>query len=84
LFILSPSFVSGVVNRLGNAHDNRSNNNLAYQNPPEGEPLRTLTAKRAAAIRQTAIGLKRTTGSGEQTFYEAAIRLNEERKNIPD
>jgi len=71
------------VNRLGNTRDNRSNNNLAYQNPPEGEPLRTLTAKRADAARQTAIGLKRTAGSGERTFYEAAIKAQQGVDELP-
>jgi hypothetical protein len=84
---MSPSFMLDFVkqvNRLGNTRDNRSSNNLAYQNPPEGEPLRTLTAKRADTVRQTAIGLKRTAGSGELTEYEAAVRLNKEKKNYPD
>ena len=34
------------------------------------------------ATRQTAGGLKLTSGSGEQTFIEATFRFNKERKNF--
>ncbi|WP_218140732.1 hypothetical protein, partial [Propionispora vibrioides] len=33
-------------------------------------------------LQQTAIGLKLTSGSGEQTFYEATFRFNRRKKNF--
>ncbi|MDR3289015.1 MAG: antitoxin VbhA family protein, partial [Peptococcaceae bacterium] len=33
-------------------------------------------------VRQTAVGLKLTSGSGEQTFHEATFRFNKECKNF--
>ena len=71
------------VSRLWNAHDNRSNNNLAYQNHSGAGQCDSPHCKKGGlASGKQPVCWQQTTGSGERTFDEAAFRLNRRNKNL--
>jgi len=81
--MFSPSFYFGfLVNRLGNTHDTGASTPSRIRIIPGTGCCEPTLLNGLPVSRQTAGGLKLTSGSGEQTLFEATFRFNKEEKNF--
>ena len=70
--------------RLGDTHDDRSISNLAYQNHSGADQCDVPYCEKGGPTPgKQPMSMQLTSGPGERTFSEAALRLNWRTKNLP-